>query len=246
MAEAKIAVVTGAAGGIGAAICERLSSEGYSIAALDLNGDALTELKTNVGSLLTIYKLDQTDEAAVKRTIETIETDLGPISALVNVLGWTGSTRFDQESAEYWNKIIAINYTSLLYVTHPILTRMIGRKSGRMVFVASDAARVGTGGQAVYAGTKGAVIAFAKSIARENARHNITVNCVAPGPTETPLYLHEAAANPDFTARLLKSIPLRRPAKPADQAAAVSFLLSDDATYVTGQTLSVSGGLTMV
>jgi 2-hydroxycyclohexanecarboxyl-CoA dehydrogenase len=123
---------------------------------------------------------------------------------------------------------------------------MIGRKRGAMVFIASDAGKVGTATEAVYAGAKGAVIAFAKSIARENARHNININCVAPGPTETPLYIEEEKENPEIIARMLKAIPFRRPARPADQASAVSFLLSKDASYVTGQALSVSGGLTMI
>jgi 2-hydroxycyclohexanecarboxyl-CoA dehydrogenase len=246
MAEAKLVVVTGAAGGIGVAVCQRLAEDGYRVAALDLNEKGLAELKGKIGAALLPFTVDQTKESEVKDAVARIEAEAGPIDALANVTGWVGSTRFDQESADYWLRVVNINYMALLYVTHPILARMIGRKRGRMVFVASDAGRVGTGGQAVYAGTKAAVIAFAKSIARENARHNITVNCISPGPTETPLYLHEQAANPDFTERLLKAIPLRRPAKPADQAAAISFLLSKDSDYITGQTISVSGGLTMV
>jgi 2-hydroxycyclohexanecarboxyl-CoA dehydrogenase len=246
MAEARLVVVTGAAGGIGSAVCRRLVEDGYRVAALDLNEKGLSELQGRVGTQLTPFKVDQTRESEVKDVVAKIESEVGPIDALANVTGWSGSTRFDQETSDYWHKVIGINYLSLLYVAHPILTRMIGRKHGRMVFVASDAGRVGTGGEAVYAGAKGAVIAFAKSIARENARHNITVNCIAPGPTETPLYLHEAAAHPEFIERMLKAIPMRRPAKPAEQAAAISFLLSADAEYITGQTLSVSGGLTMV
>lgn len=246
MAEGKLVVVTGAAGGIGVAVCQRLAEDGHRVAALDMNENGLADLQGKIGAALIPFTADQTSESAVKAVVDKIEADLGPIDALANVTGWVGSTRFDQESAEYWQKVININFLALLYVTHPILARMIARKRGRMVFVASDAGRVGTGGQAVYAGTKAAVIAFAKSLARENARHNINVNCVSPGPTETPLYLHEQAANPDFTERLLKAIPLRRPAKPADQAAAISFLLSKDSDYITGQTISVSGGLTMV
>lgn len=245
MADRGIAVVTGAAGGIGSAICARLAADGYRIAALDLETAGLARLAKTYGSLLVGYCLDQTREDDVRGTVARIESELGPVAALVNVLGWTGGTRFDQESPDYWRKVIAINFEALLYIAHPVLTAMIGRKRGKMVFIASDAGRTGTAGQAVYAGAKGAVIAFAKSLARENARHNITVNCVAPGPTETPLFLREQEAHPEMVQGILRAIPLRRAAQPAEQAAAVSYLLSPDADYITGQTLSVSGGLTM-
>jgi 2-hydroxycyclohexanecarboxyl-CoA dehydrogenase len=178
--------------------------------------------------------------------VERIERELGAIEALVNVLGWSGGTRFEEETSAYWSKVVNLNYMALLYVAHPVLKAMIGRKRGKMVFVASDAGRSGASGQAVYAGAKAAVIGFAKSLARENARHNITVNCVAPGPTETPLFEQERKEHPELVERIVKSIPLRRPARASEQAAAVSFLLSPDADYMTGQTLSVSGGLSMV
>lgn len=246
MTERRLTVVTGAAGGIGSALCERLIRDGSRVAALDLNAEALRELQGRLGAQLAVYAVDQTVEADVRRTVQLIERDLGPIDALANVLGWSAATRFDQEASDYWSKVIAINYLALLYIVHPILLAMIGRKRGKMVFVASDAGRTGAGGQAVYAGAKGAVIAFAKSLARENARHNIIVNCVAPGPTETPLYLREQNEHPELVERLIRAIPLRRPATPSEQAAAISFLLSPDADYITGQTLSVSGGLTML
>lgn len=245
MADRGIAVVTGAAGGIGSAICARLAADGYRIAALDLDGAGLARLAETGGGTPAAYPLDQTSEAEVRETVSRIEAELGPIEVLVNVLGWTGGTRFDQESSDYWRKVIAVNFEALLYIAHPVLTAMIGRKRGKMVFIASDAGRTGTAGQAVYAGAKGAVIAFAKSLARENARHNITVNCVAPGPTKTPLFLKEQEAHPEMVQGILRAIPMRRAARPAEQAAAVSYLLSPDADYVTGQTLSVSGGLTM-
>lgn len=242
----RLAVVTGAAGGIGAAVCKRLLADGMRVAALDIDKQGLERLRAELGAGLEIRPVDQTNEAEVSAAIAEIEASLGPIEALVNVLGWSGTTRFDQESSAYWSKVVAINYMALLYIAHPVLKAMIGRGRGRMVFVASDAGRSGASGQAVYAGAKGAVIAFAKSLARENARHNITVNCVAPGPTETPLFVRERDANPDLVGRIVNAIPLRRPALPAEQAGAVSYLLSADAAYVTGQTLSVSGGLSMV
>lgn len=242
----KIAFVTGAAGGIGVAICQRLSADGYLVAATDLDPSRLDGLKAQLGDAARTYAADQTDERAMVDLVARVESEIGPIDAFVNVTGWTHSSRFDAEDSAYWSKVVNINYMALLYTAQPVLKAMIARKRGVMVFVASDAGKVGTATEAVYAGAKAAVIAFAKSIARENARHNINVNCVAPGPTETPLYVEEAKQNPDMIARMLKAIPFRRPAKPADQAAAVSFLLSQDATYITGQTLSVSGGLTMV
>ncbi|CAN5229612.1 glucose 1-dehydrogenase [soil metagenome] len=246
MTDAKNVIVTGAAGGIGSAVCKRLADDGYRVAALDLDEPGLAALKDQLGSAVDVYPVDQTREEDVRVLVAQIEREQGSVSALANVLGWTGGTRFDQETSGYWNKVVALNYLSLLYVVHPVLTAMIARKRGKMVFVASDAGRSGASGQAVYAGAKGAVIAFAKSLARENARHNITVNCVAPGPTETPLFRHEQAEHPELVDRIVKAIPLRRAALPAEQAAAVSFLLSPDADYITGQTLSVSGGLSMV
>jgi len=246
MSDRGLAVVTGAAGGIGAAVCERLLGDGYRVAALDIDGAGLRSLEERQGAGLHTYAVDQTKEEEVRELVARLERELGPIDALANVLGWTQATRFEQEKSAYWRKVIAINYEALLFIAHPILLRMIERKRGKMVFVASDAGRTGTTGQAVYAGAKGAVIAFAKSLARENARHNININCVSPGPTETPLFVREQQANPELIQSMLRTVPLRRPAKPAEQAAAVSFLLSPDADYITGQTLSVSGGLTMM
>ncbi len=242
----KVVLVTGAAGGIGKSICERLVGDGYSVAATDINADGLRELESQFGGSLKAYPADQTDLAKVEHLVAAAEGELGPIFGLVNVTGWTNATRFETETADYWQKVIAINFTSLLYVTQPVLKLMIPRKTGRMVFIASDAGKVGTGTEAVYAGMKGGVIAFAKSIARENARHALNINCIAPGPTETPLFAEEMSHNPQIIERMLKAIPFRRAAKPSDQAGVVSFLLSDDASYMTGQTLSVSGGLTMI
>ena len=242
----RLVVVTGAAGGIGAAVCQRLMRDGMRVVALDIDKSGLDQLKSELGTPLETLKVDQTKEEEVRNAISDIEMRIGSIDALVNVLGWSGTTHFDQETSDYWSKVININYMALLFIAQPVLKAMIGRSSGKMVFVASDAGRAGASGQAVYAGAKGAVIAFAKSLARENARHNITVNCVAPGPTETPLFVRERDASPELVARIVNAIPLKRPALPAEQAAAVSFLLSADADYITGQTLSVSGGLSMV
>ena len=246
MSNGRIALVTGGAGGMGQAIVLRLVKDGFRVAAMDINEAGLAEVVSKGGDAVKAWPCDQTDEAAVKETITAIEADMGPIDALVNTIGWAGTTRFHEEDSAYWRKVIAINFEAVLYATHPVLLGMIERKRGKIVHIASDAGRVGTSGEAVYAAMKGGIIAFTKSLARENARYNINVNTVAPGPTETPLLKEEMEENPDLIARMVKLIPFRRVGQPDDQAGAVSFLLSDDANYITGQTLSVSGGLTMV
>jgi 2-hydroxycyclohexanecarboxyl-CoA dehydrogenase len=244
--QSRLALVTGAAGGIGASVCERLIADGFRIAGLDIDVERLSDLAKRLGDEFKPYLADQTDQTATRQAIANAENAQGPIDAFVNVTGWSGATRFETESSDYWRKVIAINYESLLYATHAVLPGMIARKSGRMVFIASESARVGTPSAAVYAGAKGAVIAFAKSLARENARHNITVNCVSPGATETALHLQTQKDQPEVIERILRAIPLRRAAKPAEQAAAVAFLVSPDAGYITGQTVSVGGGTTML
>ena len=246
MVQDKLAVVTGAAGGMGGAAVARLVRDGYRVAAMDINRDGLAKLAAESGGAVTAWPCDQTDEAAVRRTIGEVIARHGGVSALVNLTGWAGTTRFHEESSDYWRKVIAINFESMLYVTHAVLQNMIESKRGKIVLVASDAGRVGTSGEAVYAGTKGAVIAFAKSLARENARHKINVNSVCPGPTDTPLLQAEMAEDPELIQRMVKIIPFRRVATPKDIAGVIAFLCSEDSDYMTGQTLSVSGGLTMV
>ena len=245
MSERGVALVTGGGGGMGQAIVARLVADGFRVAAMDLDQARLDEVVSAGGASVQSWRCDQTVEAEVRKAIAEIEADMGPIEALVNTIGWAGTTRFHEEDSDYWRKIIAINFEAVLYATHPVLVGMIARKRGKIVHIASDAGRVGTSGEAVYAGMKGGLIAFAKSLARENARYNINVNVVAPGPTETPLLREEIAENPDLVQRMVRIIPFRRVGQPEDQAGAVSFLLSRDADYITGQTLSVSGGLTM-
>ena len=222
MAERRLAVVTGAAGGIGASICDRLVADGFSIAALDLNGDGLRRLAERHGPAVSIHQLDLTDERETRAAIARIESGEGAIEALVNVLGWTAGSRFDQETSDYWHKVIAINYQSLLYVAHPTLLAMIGRRRGRMVFVASDAARAGASGQAVYAGAKAAVIAFAKSLARENARHNITSTASRRAPPRRRCFSARRASTPSWStasfAPFLCAAPPRPPSRPPPSA----------------------------
>lgn len=239
----RIALVTGAGGGMGIATVARLAADGFRIAAMDISEAGLEKARETAPDRVATYKIDMTSEAAVRAAVARVEAELGPVDALVNLIGWTVTSKFVDESSDYWDRIININYKSVLYVTHAVLPAMIKRNSGRIVNVASDAGKVGQSGEAVYAGTKGALIAWSKSLARELARFKINVNCTAPGPTDTPL---EAEQDPEVVARTLKVIPFRRMAKPAEQAAMISFLCSPDASYITGQAYSVSGGLTMV
>jgi len=243
MAEKGLALVTGAAGGMGSATVERLARDGFRIAAVDVNGRALDTLVRAVAGEVRPYTVDLTDESAARAVVRRVESEMGPIDALVNLIGWTETRRFEGEDSAYWDKVIAINFKSVLYVTHAALPGMIARKRGKIVNVTSDAGRVGQSAEAVYAGMKGALIAWSKSLARELARHGINVNCTAPGPTDTPL---ERAQDPEVIQRIIRWIPFRRWARPEEQAAAIAFLVSRDSDYITGQTLSVSGGLTMV
>jgi 2-hydroxycyclohexanecarboxyl-CoA dehydrogenase len=172
----------------------------------------------------------------------------GPVDILVNNAGWDMFRPFLKTDPEFWHKIIAINLVGPMNVTHCVLPGMVARGRGKVVNVASDAARVGSSGEAVYAACKGGLVAFSKTIAREHARHGITVNVVCPGPTDTPLIRRmadELGNGEKFVDALTKAIPLRRLAMPDDIAPAIAFLASDDAGFITGQTLSVSGGLTM-
>lgn len=244
--EMRLVLVTGAVGGIGQAIVQRLISDQWRVAAIDINEHALTHQRNLNPDRLVVGKCDVTDANAVQAVVARFERELGPIHALVNTVGWVGATRFIDETPEYWRKLISINFEGTLYVTSSVIKTMVAKKSGAIVNIASDAGRVGTSGEAVYSGLKAAIIGFSKSIAREYARYGIRVNCVSPGPTETALLRSYREQQPDLYDRMVKQIPLRRPALPEEIAASVSFLLSNDASYITGQTLSVSGGLTMI
>ena len=246
MARGRIALVTGAAGGIGQAVVARLVSDGFRVAAMDIDEERVALLTGTVREGVEPFVCDQTDEAAVRAVVERVESELGPIHALVNTIGWVGTTRFIEENSDYWRKIVAVNLESILYVTHPVLARMIERKAGTVCNFSSDAGRIGTSCEVVYSACKAGVIALCKSLARENARYGINFNVVSPGPTDTPLLKEEIQQNPELIQRMTRLIPFRRVARPEDQAAAVSFLVSDDAAYITGQVISVSGGLTMV
>ncbi len=237
----KIAVITGAASGIGLATAQTLAAAGAAVVLGDINAaggeQAANQLKA-AGHNATFMPLDVTDDAAIARFCDAIETP----DILVNVAGWSKIEAFVNTTPDLWQKLIDLNYTGTLRVVHAFLPQMIARAGGKIVNVASDAGRAGSGGEAVYAGSKGAVIAFTKSLARETARYKLNVNCVCPGPTDTPLL----ASIPDKQREaLMRAIPFRRFAQPSDVADAILFFASDRASYITGQVLSVSGGLTM-
>lgn len=247
----KTAVVTGGGGGIGGAICQRLAEEGANVAVLDINeagARGTVERIAAQGGRAQAYAADITDYADVAKTIAVVEADLGPVDVLVNNAGWDKFAYFLDTEPELWEKILAINLKGPINLHHVVLKGMQARRSGRVVNIASDAGRVGSSMEAVYSGAKGGIIAFTKTMAREMARSGVTLNVVCPGPTETPL-LQAFAGEGDAGVRiydgLKKAIPLKRLGQPDDLAGIVAFLASDDAGYITGQVVSVSGGLTM-
>ena len=189
--------------------------------------------------------MDITSRASVDAAVAEIERDLGPIDALVNNAGIDIIKLFVESTPDEWDRIIAVNLVGTLHCCQSVVTGMIERGDGAIVNLASDAARVGSSGEAVYSATKGAVVAFSKALARETARHGIRVNCICPGPTDTALLAQIGDANPKLREALARSIPMKRVGEPEDIAPAVVFLAGDGARYVTGQTISVSGGLTM-
>lgn len=247
----RVAIVTGGAGGIGGATCERLAEEGTAVAVFDRDGAAAVALARRLaerGGRACAYEVDITDYAAVQAAAAAVERDLGAIHILVNNAGWDVFRPFLETEPALWQQLIAVNLTGALNLHHVVLPLMVARGAGRVVTIASDAARVGSSGEAVYAACKGGLVSLSKTLAREMARHAITVNVVCPGPTETNLFkgFLEGAGNPDkLVEAFRRSIPLGRLGRPADLPGAIAFFASDDAGFITGQVLSVSGGLTM-
>ncbi len=241
----KVVVVTGAGRGVGQAIAERLAAEGARVAVTDVDGDTAQETAKALDRAAG-FRLDITDAAEVTARIDEISAALGPIDALVNNAGWDRMAPFLQTDEDLWNRIIDINLRGPIRMTKAVLAQMVERRQGRVVNISSDAGRVGSTGEAVYSACKAGIIGFGKTVAREVARHNITVNAVCPGPTDTPLLQAMVGEGHDKLIDSLKrAIPMGRLGQPDDIAGAVAFLVSDDAGFVTGQTLSVSGGLTM-
>ena len=233
--DGKIAIVTGAGRGIGAAIAQRLTDDGATVVAADLN-----EPPGDLG-----YEVDVTSRESVAALVSRVTDRFGRIDVLVNNAGWDKAGPFLDSDPADWDRIIAINLYGVLHTCHAVLPVMIAQGGGAVVNIGSDAGRVGSSGESVYSAAKGGIIAFTKTIAREMARHKIRANCVCPGPTDTALFASVVGDDPRLRESLIRSIPFRRLAEPADIAGAVAFLASPDAGYITGQTMSVSGGLTM-
>ena len=249
--EGKTVIVTGGGGGIGGATCRRLAKEGARVAVCAIDLEAAAKVADAIGAAggqASTFACDITERASVDAAVAAAEAQLGPVAVLVNNAGWDVFRAFTKTEPAQWDKLIAINLTGALHMHHAVLPGMVARRAGRIVNIASDAARVGSSGEAVYAACKGGLVAFSKTLAREHARHGITVNVVCPGPTETALFedYKQGAGNPEkLVEAFTRAIPLGRIGQPDDLPGAILFFASDDAAYVTGQVLSVSGGLTM-
>lgn len=246
--EGRTAVVTGAASGIGRAIAMRLAEEGVRTVIFDIDEAGAKATADAAGGNVSAQHCDITDLSSVQEAVEATEKDVAPIDFLVNNAGWDLPTSFLDSDPDFWAKVIGINLMGPIHMHHTVLNRMAERGAGRVVNIASDAGRVGSSGEAVYSACKGGVIAFTKTLAREVSGRNITLNTVCPGPTDTPLFDAFKAASEGgakIAEGLARAIPMRRLGEPADYPGIVAFLLSDDAAYITGQTISVSGGLTM-
>ena len=242
--------MTGGGRGIGRAVALALSRAGWAVGILDLDGASAAAVAVEIaetGGAAAGAAADVTQPATVQAGIVALERELGPVEALVNNAGWDVLARFVEGPPELWDRVIAVNLKGVLNATHAVLPGMIARGRGRIVSISSDAGRVGSSGEAVYSACKAGVIGFSKALAREVARAGITVNCVCPGPTETALLASVMAGEQGekVLAGMRRTIPLGRLGLPEDVAPAVVYLLSDGAAYVTGQVLSVSGGLTM-
>jgi 2-hydroxycyclohexanecarboxyl-CoA dehydrogenase len=246
--EGRTALVTGGASGIGAATCRRLAEEGAAVAVTDVKLGGAREVAGEVGG--GAFELDVRSTDSIGAAVAAAESELGPIDVLVNNAGTDEFAFFVNTDEGLWDRLIAINLRGVIAVTHVVLPGMQDRRRGRIVNVASEAGRVGSHGSGVYSAAKGGVIAFTKAIAREAARYGVTSNAVAPGPIETPLLMaapqHLGELGERVVQTMVGSTALRRLGQPEEVAAAIAFLASDDASYVTGQCLGVSGGLAMI
>jgi 2-hydroxycyclohexanecarboxyl-CoA dehydrogenase len=249
--DGKNVIVTGGGGAIGGAICRRFAEYGAQVGIFDKNLDGAKKVAEDIhakGGATFVSGVDITDYKAVGDAITRFEHEIGPTDVLVNNAGWDKFVNFIDTTPDLWDQVIAINLRGPINMSHYVLKGMVARGHGRVVNIASDAGRVGSSQEAVYSACKGGIIAFTKTLAREVARRGITLNTVCPGPTETPL-LAAAAGEGErgerMRAALVNAIPMKRVGQPEDIPGAVCFLASDDAAFITGQTVSVSGGLTM-
>ena len=246
----RTALVTGGANGIGAAIVRRLAEEGCSVGILDIvsaAGEKVAAEITAAGGRASLHVADITDYDAVERAVAEFEKSSGPVALLVNNAGWDRAVAFVDSTPEFWRKVVGVNLFGPLNVSHIVLRGMAARGFGRVVNVASDAGRVGSSGEAVYSACKGGIIALTKTLARELVGKGVILNTLCPGPTDTAILrsFFDGPEGQRVADGLKRAIPMRRFGTPEDYPGLVAFLLSDDAAYITGQTISVSGGLTM-
>ena len=255
------AIVTGGASGIGRAICLGLGAQGCKVGVFDINLAGAREVANEIASANgtaggeeigggqgAAFAVDITDLDSVRLGVAAFEDTFGPTAVLVNNAGWDRVAPFLQTEPNLWKKIIDINLYGPIHMHYTVLPGMVERGSGAVINISSDAGRVGSSGEAVYSAAKGGIISFTKTLARELARSGVRLNTVCPGPTDTPLF-NEIAGDGETGAKiaqsLIRAIPMKRLAQPEDFPGIVAFLASDDARYITGQTISVSGGLTM-
>jgi NAD(P)-dependent dehydrogenase (short-subunit alcohol dehydrogenase family) len=244
--EGKCVLVVGAARGIGRSTALAFADEGATLAVADLNGEGAVEtagLVAERGGKATAYTCDVTQKSSCDALIADVVADHGRLDVLANVVGWSDTTYFVEETPEYWQRIIDINLMGPIYLCRAALGPMAAQNGGAIVLTSSDAGKVGTKGETVYAAAKAGVIGLVKSLARETSRQNVRVNAIAPGPTDTPLLWEQG--DQSIIDRMIKAVPMRRVGRPEEQAQGIVFLASDRASYITGQTLSISGGLTM-
>lgn len=241
--ENKVAIVTGAASGIGLATAKALAAEGAYVFLADINSDngekVAEEIRSN-DQQAEFVQLDVTDSDSIEAFKKQVLASKPEVDIIAHVAGWGKIQPFMENTPDFWKKVIDLNLMGPIMLTQAFLEGMIERKSGKIVVVASDAGRVGSLGETVYSAAKGGVVAFTKSLAREVARYNINVNSVCPGPTDTPLL---AAVPEKHQEAFIRATPMRRLAKPEELADAVLFFASDQASFITGQVLSVNGGL---
>ncbi len=238
----KVVLVTGGGGAIGSAICRRFAAEGAKVVVADKNAEAAERVAKALGGRSLAFDIG--DYAAAKRAVDSLER----VDVLVNNAGWDRFQNFLDMNPADWEQLITINLRGPLNMHHVVVPQMVKRGAGRVVNISSDAARVGSSGESVYSACKGGILAFSKTLAREVARKGVTVNVVCPGPTDTPIlrgFLGEGEAGQKVYDALVRAIPMKRVGQPDDMPGIVAFLASEEAAYITGQVISVSGGLTM-
>ncbi len=243
----RVALVTGGAGGIGAAICRSLAESGIRVAVADLAGANLQGIAKEIGEIA--LEVDVTSPDMIGKAVERATNELGPIDILVNCAGWDEFKPFVETDEAFQARVLDINLAGPMRMTRAVLHGMIARRWGRIINIASDAGRVGSSLEAIYSGAKGGLIAFSKTIAREAARSGVTCNSVCPGPTDTPMLQGVSGtgeASEKVLAAMTRAVPMKRLGRPEDIGPAVAFLASEEAGFITGQTLSISGGLTMI